>query len=307
MTGSIEITSRRKRVFASLAGTLLALVPLLGAPSASAVGDGRWSMEILIDGVPADEYAARGRSYVEALQGREYAVRLTNNSPERIAIALSVDGLNSIDAKTTTPATASKWILDPWDSIVIDGWQTSSSTARKFFFTTEESSYGNWLGKTRNLGTISAAVFREKRPDPPRYSRRWWNPFSRDKSAGAPPASGGPEGRLEAQEKGSADAPSAGPERSDSKRQREAEPSDDLAATGIGRELDHEVTRVEFRAESSPATILSVRYEYRDSLVRLGVLPHPYRRPHDPMDRREQASGWSDGYAPDPYRYHRGH
>ena len=53
-------------------------------------------------------------------------------------IALSVDGLNSIDAKTTSAREASKWILGPYESITIDGWQTSSSTARRFFFATEK-------------------------------------------------------------------------------------------------------------------------------------------------------------------------
>ena len=43
---------------------------------------------------------------------------------------------------------------------------TSRSTARQFFFTTEEKSYGAWLGKTRDLGVITAAFFRERRPQP---------------------------------------------------------------------------------------------------------------------------------------------
>ena len=63
-------------------------------------------MEILVDGSPLREYPARGTTYIEARKGKEYAVRLRNHTPERIAIALSVDGLNSIDAKTTRASDA---------------------------------------------------------------------------------------------------------------------------------------------------------------------------------------------------------
>ena len=64
-------------------------------------------IEILVDGKPLSEYPARGTTYIEALRGREYALRLTNLIDRRIAVALSVDGLNSIDAKTTTASKAS--------------------------------------------------------------------------------------------------------------------------------------------------------------------------------------------------------
>ena len=76
---------------------------------------GGYSMEILIGGAPVYEYAARGKSYVEALKNREYSVRLRNRTAERIAVALSVDGLNSIDARTTNAKDARKWVLGPYE------------------------------------------------------------------------------------------------------------------------------------------------------------------------------------------------
>jgi hypothetical protein len=125
-------------------------------------------LEILVDGVPLTEYHARGTIYVEARRGAEYSVRLHNVSDRRVAVALAVDGLNAIDAKSDSARRASKWVLDPWQTVTIDGWQTSSSSARRFYFTTEEDSYGAWLGRTANLGVIEAVVFREKlrRPEP---------------------------------------------------------------------------------------------------------------------------------------------
>ncbi len=238
-----------------------------------------YSIEVLVDGAPLQKHDARGATYIEAIEGRDYSIRLSNNSGGRVAIALSVDGLNSIDAKTTTARAASKWILDPWQSITLDGWQTSSATARRFYFTSEKESYGAWLGKTSNLGIISAAVFRERQPI--------HVPIWKDK-----PSSPEPQ-KLGGQKEGSP-APSLG-QREDSRSSRDA---DDLAATGIGHQVDHHVTRIPFDAESSPAAVLSLRYEYHDALVRLGVLACD-----DSLGRRERASGFEDtGFAPDPFR-----
>jgi len=243
-----------------LTGVALSLGPFGATPGAA--GDrSAFSMEILVDGKPLREYPARGRTYVEALAGREYAVRLCNRTSGRVAVALSVDGLNSIDAKTTSAAGARKWILGPYETITLEGWQTDQATARRFFFTTEDDSYGAWLGKTDDLGIVSAAFFREK----PRA----------------------PITMQEEKRQGARSEPSAG------------SLSDEHAATGIGREVDHHVREVRFEGEPHPAAVVDIRYEYRDALVRLGVLPAL----EDPLARREGARGFTDtGFAPDPYR-----
>ena len=44
-----------------------------------------------------------------------------------------------------------------------------------------------------------------------------------------------------------------------------------------------------------PAASIRIRYEYREQLVRLGVLPWPWAP--DPLTRRDRANG----FAPDPY------
>jgi hypothetical protein len=78
--------------------------------------------------------------------------------------------------------------------------------------------------------------------------------------------------------------------------------SDDLAATGIGQETSHPVQQVYFDSEDAPAAVLELRYEYRDSLVRLGVLP-PFDPYGESLSRRERARGFQEpGFAPDPYR-----
>src|SRR6266550_1354655 len=123
-----------------------------------------FSVEVLVDGRPLAEYAARGRRYVEALENAEYEVRVHNPIGSRIAVALSVDGLNSIDARHTSAWEAHKWVIAPYGTISVGGWQMSSESARRFYFTTERDSYAAKLGQTANLGVISAVFFRERRP-----------------------------------------------------------------------------------------------------------------------------------------------
>jgi hypothetical protein len=232
-----------------------------------------FDLEILVNGTPLPEYLARGNTYIEAVREAEYSVRLHNRSSRRIAVALAVDGLNSIDASSTTASRAAKWVLDPDQTITIDGWQTSQQDARRFFFTTEDRSYGAWLGKTTNLGVIEAVVFRERVhrvPVTDATSRKRQSP----RSAGA-----------------------AAPSPMESSQEAGDSLGDDYAATGMGRRVDNPVRRVQLRLEKDPWTSVRIRYEYRPQLVALGVLPSP-PLPH-PLDRREQARGF-ESYCPVP-------
>src|SRR5687767_7898836 len=126
-----------------VAGFALAAGPhaAIAASSAHPAGD----VDIIVDGAPQPRYAHDGRWYVEALKGREYAIRLRNPYGVRVAVALSVDGLNTIDARETTAAGARKWVLGPYETVTISGWQTSRTDARRFEFTTEARSYGQAL------------------------------------------------------------------------------------------------------------------------------------------------------------------
>jgi len=250
---------------------LFAAFLVLATPGFSAAGhdpSAAPDVEILVNGVPQTRYAHDGRWYVEALKGREYAIRLRNPYPVRVAVALSVDGLNSIDARQTTAADARKWVLGPYQTVTISGWQTSASHARAFEFTTEERSYGQALGKTANLGTISAMFFRERAPQ---YSlRRDQQAPHAESEAPAPPAAGQSSNKAAA---------------------------DDYAATGMGRRTDHAVERVWLDLEDLPAASVNIRYEFRPQLVRLGIVPAP--TPGDPLRRRERARGFEPGFAPE--------
>jgi hypothetical protein len=234
---------------------------------------GRFDLEVLVDGRPLAEYFARGRTYVEALKGAEYELRVRNPTPNRVAVALSVDGLNTIDARHTSAWNSSKWVIDPYQTIIIGGWQMSTERARRFYFTDERDSYSAKLGQTTNLGLISAVVFREHQPVsiiPP-------GPIYHDREKSQTEPSNQPSD-ARAGESGR----KAGIARTD----------DDYVGTGIGRSVLNDVRWIDMELEAQPLEELSVRYEYYPALLKLGVLPRPKYEPY-PLRRREDSRGFS--------------
>ena len=214
----------------AVAGALFVSLSAFGAQTSG------FGLDVLVRDESRPEYHARGTVYVEAVRGEAYSLRITNPTPYRVGVALSVDGLNTIDARHTDSYRATKWLLEPYESTVISGWQVSNETARRFFFTGERNSYGAALGQTNNLGVIEAVFYREKHREITVYS-----PRSENKAQSAPTASA-------------------------------AAPSEDYAATGMGEGESHEVHSVDVDFESTPAASVRIRYEFRPELIKLGVL-----------------------------------
>ena len=266
--------------------------------SEPAVAENGFAVEVLVDGRPAAEYAARGRRYIEALENAEYEVRIHNPLGTRVAVALSVDGLNTIDARHTSAWEAHKWVIEPYGTISVRGWQMSSDNARRFYFTTERDSYAAKLGQTVNLGVISAVFFRERRPftilpvtpGEPRPPYKEEDRVRDDRSAPAPKSGSAGEAQT-----------ANGMGRDSAKRsvQSYPAPDDESAATGIGRSVRNDVQWVKMDLDSRPAGEVVIRYEYRASLVRLGIIPRDYPRPQV-LDRRERAQGFEPRYCPQP-------
>jgi len=223
-----------KRIMLILGVTAFLFACVVGTAQRTTRPERGFELDVIVDGQPLSEYYSRGRTYVEAIQGAEYELRLRNNSADRVAVALSVDGLNTIDAKHTSAWNASKWVIEPYQTITISGWQMSSERARRFYFTNERDSYGAKLGQTANLGVIAAVFFRERgRPVPitPEY------PITRDKD------------QMEAPSGQSAQSV----RRSD----------DEKAATGIGRNVRNDVRWVDMDLDSRAAGEVTIKYEYR--------------------------------------------
>jgi hypothetical protein len=230
----------------------------------------RFEVDVVVNGRVLPEYFARSRTYIEALEGQEYQLRVRNPLSQRVAVALSVDGLNTIDARHTSAWNASKWVIEPYQTITISGWQMSSERARRFYFTNERESYGAKLGQTANLGVISAVFFTEQRSQPiPITPPRQMNRDS--ERSEAPSANSG------------ADSARA------NKSMRRSD--DDYAATGIGRSVRHDVQWVDMDLNPKSAGEVNIRYEYYSALLKLGVVPRQ-QEPY-PLPRRENSRGFS--------------
>ncbi|HET8781945.1 MAG TPA: hypothetical protein VFM63_05985 [Pyrinomonadaceae bacterium] len=206
-----------------------------------------FEVDVLVHGRPLAEYQDRGRTYVEALRGEEYEIRLRNRTSDYVAVALSVDGLNTIDASRTSAWNGSKWVIEPHHTITISGWQMDSDHAHRFYFTTERDSYAAKLGVRANLGTISAVFYRERRrvipiTPPPHPMPR---PGDRDDS------------QASAEMRSSAGASTGAAK---SSRQR------DEAATGSGRSVRNDVRYVDMDLESRPAAEVTISYDYGSSI-----------------------------------------
>jgi hypothetical protein len=224
------------------------------------------------------------------LKGRDYALRISNPTGRRVAVALSVDGLNTIDAKHTSSRDARKWVLAPYETVVIPGWQVNSALSRKFVFTGERGSYGAALGKTEDLGIIEAVFFREKVP----YRAGRWNEGQEDRRISLNEKDGRPDAPSSGALGGAAQAPapSEGVARDQSQKSSSSALSDEYAATGMGNRTRFGIEHVDIDLENEPAAVVRLRYEFRPQLVALGVLPSD----PDParIVRRERARGFDE-------------
>ncbi len=123
-------------------------------------------VEILNDdeGVKPETYI-NGRPSITASKGERYSVRLYNPLPVRVAVNLTVDGLNSISGQPSGITDGNKWLIEPYGSIIIPGWQVTGGESRRFFFTEKPKSYAKWRGDetdkdlSANCGVIGAAYF----------------------------------------------------------------------------------------------------------------------------------------------------
>jgi hypothetical protein len=230
-----------------------------------------------------------GERRVEAVAGADYELRLTNPLPERVAVAVSVDGLNVIDARHTTAWEASKWVIHPHGMLTLSGWQVGSERARRFYFTTERDAYATRIGRPGEFGVISAVFYRERRPVAeiiPRYRALPERADSLGEAAGAPAA--GAAAR-------SAPGNDVGTAR---RRPTPGWPYDGRAATGIGSSVRSEVREVGMELERDPVAVVTLRYDFRPSFPRPVIVPG---FAPEPTRERGRMTRWEEGrFAPEP-------
>jgi len=227
-------------------------------------------------------YRHHGHKYVAGQAGNEYAVRVRNCSGVRLLAVVSVDGVNVISGETAAPD-QSGYVIEPGEYVNIEGWRKDMDRTAAFYFTDPGDSYATRTGRPEDLGVIGVALFRE----PPHIARQWPTLYDAGQSSRAPAPAAQADASNEARAK------SAG--RAESAATMAQEPS---LGTGHGRGEHSPVQRVDFeRASDQPDEVVAIRYESRETLVALGVLPTP---PRWWSPRNPNAFPGAMSFVPDP-------
>ena len=282
-SGSRGFNARAARVLAVLA----AAAGLCAGPAAAHWGAPPLaSVEVFdrFDGTSLPVYDHDGQRFVVGTPGHEYTLRIRNLTGERILAVTSVDGVNVVTGETAAPD-QSGYVIEAFGSVDISGWRKSLARTAAFYFTDLGDSYAARTGRPGNVGVIGVAVFRE-RPRPIAYRQ------PREKIAAAEAgAAGGKDENAPAAAPAPMQAPPAGELRDEAADARRgdsvAKMQSSPLGTGHGRNETSYATRVAFeRASTTPAETLAVRYDRRETLAALGVIPRePYyaRRSPEPF------------------------
>jgi hypothetical protein len=235
---------------------------------------------------PTREHTHQGKVYVEGIDGARYALRVRNLTSARIEVVPSVDGLDVQSGEDASSARRGL-VINANSTYDFEGYRLDMTNVATFRFGGVAASYAAQMGKPRNIGVIGVAVFEETPPAPPPpppvpaaahvVSRSRSMDYMPDMVRTAPmaraPAPAGFPSPAPAPARPGAPPP---PPR--------ATPAPQSLGTSFGERRENKIHSTKFdRATSSPASVISLRYEHRESLRALGI-------PLDDLDLRETAN-----------------
>jgi hypothetical protein len=172
---------------------------------------------------------------------------------------VSVDGVNAVTGESASPD-QSGYVIEPGGYVNIQGWRKDLSRTAAFYFSDPAESYAARTGRPNDLGVIGVALFRERLVE----RQAWLSNENRSPAPGAPESMEA-DGAAESKAGRAAGDTAASPTMQ--------QPS---LGTGHGRGEYSPVEQVEFvRASSRPDEMIAIRYERRETLVAMGVIPQP--------------------------------
>ena len=267
---------------------------LLGASACTVQANarvGNWvGVGIEVAGRRAPLYHAvdgTGRFYFEALEGSRYEVVLENRTGHRLGVVVDVDGLNVISGELEQPGEKGRmYILAPYGKVRIRGWRRSLEHVHRFEFVDEKASYAARVGKANSkMGWLQVAVYRERNA-PVRRELKEMDDVGGRASEAEPsdrPAA------TEAPQSAPIEEGVAGESRADGKsKARRSYPG-----TGWGNRVKDQARIVDFDPESNPVERITLRYEYQNALVALGVLPEASPWPGR-LHQRDSGRGFAE-------------
>lgn len=101
----------------------------------------------------------------EPQEGQKVTFLLKSTAKDTIAVALMINGKNSLYEQEVEPVACKKWILDPGVEVEIKGFQFDAATMKPFRVLSPAESES--MAYSDNLGLISVFVFRSMKDKPP--------------------------------------------------------------------------------------------------------------------------------------------
>ncbi len=208
------------------------------------------------------------RAYLEAVNGKNYTIRIHNRSNHRLGFVIAVDGRNIISGKKSyLKHTENMYILNPYQTQTYSGWRTSSRDIHRFYFTDSQNSYAEAFNDESAMGVIAIAIYAEKQTKFNLLQKkiRSYSPSPTNRSAEASPAS---------------------------------DITKNKAGTGFGKHATSHAYRVHFNPKNTAQAKFFYKYEWRESLCHKKIIDCGTNKnrfwPHD---------DYGLGFAPYPSHY----
>lgn len=184
------------------------------------------------------------RAYAEAVKGDNYGIIIRNLQNRRIGVVVAVDGRNIISGKQSWLRNDERmYILEPYGAGEFNGWRTSLESINRFYFTDVPDSYAAAFHDESAMGVIAVAVYPEVQP---RYE---------------------PKELFRA------------PSQSDRGARPSAKAESEGTGTGFGRQEQSHARLVAFEPEAAALEKIYIKYEWRSTLCRQGIIRCVQDRP----------------------------
>jgi len=220
---------------------------------------------------PVKNNVKKQRSYIAVQKSERYRIRIRNNNNTRVGVVIAVDGRNIISGRRSDlRASEAIYVLEPWETAEYSGWRTSKNKENRFYFTHVEDSYADAWGDRSAMGVIAVAAFPEK--------------FHELRPKNISP------GRRSQRDYFT-------------QNQRQ-----DSAGTGFGEENWSPSRRVDFVAGPNPFMRKFIKYEWRKTLCRRGVISCREHHRHQQQQNRfwpDDELSWTYAPYPPPRRHMR--
>jgi hypothetical protein len=237
-----------------------------------------FALEVRVHGRRIREYSHQGQIYVEGRKGKDFTLRLINNSNNVVLAVPTVDGLSIMDGEPGSYDSGG-YVMGPQEHMDIPGWRRDDDKVAKFFFSKEGQAYAAKMEQDlRNLGVIGVAFFREKEKPKPitgiLRSRRDIGDVERGGDARGISCNflhtdGASKGGSDFSVTHSSEVRWEGGD--STIRERSLDDMQNLG-TGFGKETTHKVRSVAFeKASNTPDAICEITYDDKAGLKARGI------------------------------------